>query len=495
MEGLMTEPSPSLETSEPPATPRPAPRRRWLVGANAAVTVLLLAVLLLLVNFLGSRRYVTRDLTPTKITALSPKTKEVLGQLKEPVDIVVFYQTTHRLFELVQDLLEQYEAVSDKVVVSYVDPEQDLAKARQLVQKHQIDLNKDPLNQIIVGSGGRTKFLTEAELAQYDYRMAQRMGRPLLVGFTGEDALTSAILSVSQSTQPVVWFLSGHGEKALEDTGPQGISELKKYLERENMTVRSETLLDKSEIPSSASMLVIAGPARRFAEQELVLLQAFLARGGRLLALIDPSTNTGLDDLLARWGAELGQDVVVDPARQLPFVSSANVFVVSYTEHPIVRHMETLMTLFPLARSVKPAPGDQQMQATELAATSEEGWGETTLTSDTFEKDAKDTPGPVPLAVASERLQPSAARLVVVGDSDFAGNDQLGNVGNLDLVRGAFHWLVGQEQLIGIGPKPIASLKVSVTAAQLSLIFWLSFAILPCLFAGAGIAVWWVRRA
>jgi ABC-type uncharacterized transport system involved in gliding motility auxiliary subunit len=472
-------------------------KRRTLVAANAAVTVIALAVLFILVNYIGSRRYVRTDVTKTRITRLSPKTVQVLRDLNDPVQVAVFYQQSHRLFEFVQDLLDRYAAHTDKLKIEYIDPEQDLARTRQLVQQYQIDLNKDPLNQVIFSAGGRTKFLSDSDVAEFDYSRAQMGGAPTLAAFKGEDAFTSAIINVTQAAQPTVWFVSGHGEKDLEDRGGPGASELGKYLQRENMQVSSQTLLDKAEIPATVNAVVIAGPARRFSDQEVALLQAYLEKGGRVLAMIDPATSTGLDDLLARWGAQLGQDIVIegDPQRRLPFVSPGNLLVVTYTDHPIVRHMEMLITLFPLARSVKAVPGDQGATAKELAVTSESGWGETSIETQPFQRDEQgDNLGPVPIAVAVERTSPAQTRLVVIGDSDFAGNDQLVNVGNLDLILGAFHWLVGQEQLIGIGPKPIASLKLNVTARQLSNVWWACFLGMPVLFGLLGVVMWRWRR-
>ncbi len=468
-------------------------KRHVLANVNLGVTVLLLAALLLLVNFIGSRRFVRVDLTKTKITELSSKTNEGLRHLKDPVRIVVFYQPSHRLYDLVENLLKEYEAQSKQLKIEYVDPEQDLARARQLVQEFEI---KDQINLVVFESSGRHKYLSDAELAEYDYTsMAAGGGAPSLKAFKGEDAFTSAILNVTQSTQPLVWFITGHGEKDVEPGNPQSIAELKKSLERENMTVESVTLLDKKEIPASVAAVLIAGPTRRYTEQELLLLESYLQRGGRLVALIDPLTNPGLDGLLEAWGVEPGMDIVVDPSRQLPFVSAANLFVTTYTQHPIVEQMERLMTLYPLARSVKPIDSRRGAKSTALALTSPEGWGETHVKTQPFQfNEGEDTKGPVPVAVASERPGSPATRLVVIGDSDFVSEGQLTNVGNQDLALGVFQWLVGQEQLIGIGPKPIESIKLTLNATQMRGILWFSLAVVPGLFAALGIAMWWRRR-
>jgi hypothetical protein len=111
----------------------------------------------------------------------------------------------------------------------------------------------------------------------------------------------------------------------------------------------------------------------------------------------------------------------------------------------------------------------------------------------TFDE-GKDVKGPVTIAIATERKSPAVTRLVVIGDSDFVSNGQLSNIGNADLALGALHWLVEQERLIGIGPKPLESIKLQMTATQMSGVFWFSFAGLPCLLGALGALMWWVRR-
>lgn len=471
-------------------------RTRWfrqgLSGLNLAVTLVLLAMLFIFINFISSRRYFRADLTRAKVTALSDKTKQVVGQLQEPLTVIVFYQPNHRLYQLVSDLLDEYEELSPKVKVEYVDPDQDIAKAQQLAKQFQIDRT----NLVVFESGGRHKYLSDTELAEYDYTAMQSGGAPAVQAFTGEEAFTSAILAVTQRVQPVLWMSTGHGEKSLEDAQPPGLADFKRFLERENMRVEAKPLLEQPEVPAEVRAVLIAGPTKKFLEQETALLQAYLDKGGRVLALLDPLTETGLEDLLATWGVSVGRDIVVDPARQLPFVSAANLFVTTYTQHAIVEKMQTFMTLFPLARSVQPAKDlDQSLNVTSLALTSAQGWGETTTTSEEFQfNEGADAKGPVSIAVAVEKRTQPPTRLVVVGDSDFVSNSQLSQVGNLDLALGALHWLTDQEQLIGIRPKPLESYKVTLSASQLNGLFWFSFAVFPCCALVLGTGVWWTRR-
>jgi ABC-type uncharacterized transport system involved in gliding motility auxiliary subunit len=476
--------------------------RTVVSSLNLLTMLFLLGVLFIMVNWVSSRRYIRWDFTKEQITKLSDQTTQALKTLKEPLTVTVFYQPNHRLFDLVSDLLKEYGQVSPQLKVEYIDPEQDIARARQLAEQFQIEA----LNVVVFQSGSRHKHVSDADLADFDYSVMQ-MGaqQPRVSAFKGEEAFTSAIINVTQTTQPLVWFTSGHGEKsvsAIQD--PQGLSELKKYLEQQNIKVEEVAILERSSIPAEVKLVVIAGPKRRFIDSEMALLQTYLEQGGRLLALIDPLTDTGLEAFLERWGIRLGNDIVVDPSRQLPFVSAANLFVTTYTQHPIVEKMQTLMTLYPLSRSVRPveqAPAGLTVQP--LALTSPQGWGETNTGTDVFEQQPEDLAGPVAIATASEKAPPPAntsgstppaARMVVFGDSDFIIDAQLGNVGNKDILLGSVYWLIEQEQLIGISPRTLQSVKLSLTAQELSRLVWFSILAMPLLCGIAGTGVWWLRR-
>ena len=471
---------------------------RVLIPVNFFITLILIWFLFIMVNWISSRRYARWDLTQQQFTTLSDQTRQTLTQLTEPVAVTVFYQPTHQLYDYVRDLLAEYERKSAQVSVEHVDPQQDVARARQLVKRFETDVT-DPsaLNLVIFESGTRHKYLKDADLAEYDYSAVSVTGTPRVAAFSGEEAFTSAIISVTQAEQPLVWFTTGHGEKPLNVTEPTGLGELKETLEERNLQIEEVILLERETIPEEVRLVVIAGPTRRFSEHEVELLGTFLKDGGALLAMIDPLDEPGLEPLLAEWGIALDATVVVDPERRLPFISAANLLVATSTQHPIVEKMQTLITLFPLARSVRATvPLPEGLKVTSLAMTSASGWGETQTDTESFEfNEGIDVAGPVPIAVAAERSDPPRTRLVVVGDSEFVMNGQIDNPGgNRDFVLGAVYWLIEQERLIGIGPKPIEVLELNLTAAQLTGIFWVSLLGLPVLCGLLGAGMWWVRR-
>jgi ABC-type uncharacterized transport system involved in gliding motility auxiliary subunit len=58
--------------------------------------------------------------------------------------------------------------------------------------------------------------------------------------------------------------------------------------------------------------VILAGPVKPLIPHEQDALRAYLARGGRLFAMINPGMDPGLDALLADYRLVLNDDMIVD---------------------------------------------------------------------------------------------------------------------------------------------------------------------------------------
>ncbi len=222
----------------------------------------------------------------------------------------------------------------------------------------------------------------------------------------------------------------------------------------------------------------------------------------------DGSVNqTALQKLVSDWGVTAGNDIVVDQVVRL-FAGPAlglNPMVTSYLPHPITASFDK-QTVFPMTRSLdtttSPKPG---LIVTPLARTSDTSWAETDLVGIFQKQTAKfghgDIKGPVTVAAAVEanldqlKRGKGTARLVVFGDTDFAGNQYIENFFNRDFIMNSIDWLAGQVNAISIRPRTLRASRFSLTIAQFDAVFVLSVLLIPELLLIVGIAVWWERRA
>ncbi len=478
--------------------------RKRIVSTSATLVAVLLAVALtVMVNWLGYRHYVRADWTASNIYSLSAKSLGIVEGLDIPVRVIVFMTPTTPLFEETKELLDRYQAASPEISVEYIDPDREPLKTQQLADEFDVTA----ANTVVFIAGDNKKYVTSDQLAEYDYSQAQYGQPPKLKAFKGEQAFTAAILGVVNPRQPKVCFTTGHGERDLSGTGADGMSQLRDALTKENMTTDTVSLLSGA-VPEGCDTLAIVGPKAPFTDAEKSAISAYLDGGGRVIALLDPvlggrSRPSGLKDLLAAHGAQLQDDLVVDPSRRLPFFDLSAVYASDFKPHPVTEGLEGLAVLLPVARSVKAEPG-QGMTATPLVTTSADGWGETDLAGilagTPIDKDDADIPGPVTLAVAAQAETGDEAkpengwRLVVVGDSDFVSNGQLVNAGNLNLATNAFNWLAQREQALGIAPREPEQVQLFLSASQMRTVNLVALLLLPGLAVMLGVVAWWRRR-
>ena len=476
-------------------------RRRLAFGVNTALSLLLATVVFGMVNYLSYRHYKRTDWSKSGYYTLSDKTTSLLASLSNEIDVVVFFQPDHEVFEDVDNLLKEYEAATPMLRVERIDPNRDPGRAEQLAARFDV---KD-MNVVVFDYRGRSKFINASEILEMDYSEMLQGGEPKRKGFKGEQAFSSAILNVTQERKPVVYFLRGHGERDLENRDPYaGFSTLKQYIVRENVDVRTVAIGEVSAIPADADAVVIAGPSRRYAQVELDILLDYLDAEGRLLVMLDASTDTGIEIVLKDWGISVGSDVIIDPTRT---ISGIDLFVNEYGGHPVTRGLGGITCLFYLPRSVAPLAGGtgadraDKPQVTPLCWSSEGSWAESDIEQKPMRFDAdRDEKGPMPIAVASERgpvaeldvdIRPT--RLVVFGDSDFVSNSPMTG-GNFDLFLGALNWLLERESLLAISPKPPDEARLLMDATQLNMLFWVVVLGLPGIVGSLGILMWLKRR-
>ncbi len=375
--------------------------RYTISGLTAVVLVIALTVM---VNWLSARRWVRADWTTTQIYTLSEKSENLLADLSDEVNVVVFMTPATSLFDQASELLERYQAASDKITVEFIDPEKEPLRTRQLAEQFGVQV----ADTVVFAYGDRTKYVTSDQMADMDYSGMQYGQAPTMRAFKGEEQFTSAILSLVAPDVPKVYFVTGHGEAALAGTGDRSLRVLEETLKRDNMET-ADTTLFSGEVPPDADVLAIVGPTMGYTEVEIDALNTFVEGGGRLLVALDPLLSAGgsmnqtnLEAFLADRGVTVHDDLVLDPSRKLPFYDLSAVYLEDFPAHSVTEGLEGFAVLFTLARSLS-ADGEG---ATVLVRTSDEGWGETNLgmllRGEPVAADEADNPGPAAVGVAVE---------------------------------------------------------------------------------------------
>jgi ABC-type uncharacterized transport system involved in gliding motility auxiliary subunit len=463
--------------------------RQARFGSLAIASVVIVLAILTAINFLANRHNKRWDLTAAQQYTLSDQTKKVVQGLTKPVNVTVFARTED--FDRFRSRLDEYTYLSKQLKVEYIDPE----KRPSMAEK----LKESTLGTIVMEYEGRVQRVTSEQ----------------------EQDITNGLIKVLQSTQPKVLFVQGHGERDIAGSAGDGYSGISEELKGDNFTTESIVLLQQ-EIPADASVVVVAGPKSDLLEPEIARLKAYLAKGGKLLVMVDPPQNaeapplTNLLAFLKEWSVDVGTNAVLDPLSQLRGTQADVPVAAQYPYHAITNTFR-MLTAYPYSRSVRPAENlPTGRTATTFVQSGRNSWAETDLKRLTTKGEAEpnfengDVQGPISLAVAvnapvdapappagdkpDENQNKPESRLVVVGDSDFAANNFAGMGGNRDMFLNMVNWLAQQENLIAVRPRDPADRRISLTAGQDRMITWFTMVILPGLIFFAGIQTWWRRR-
>ena len=482
--------------------------RRLASRLNVGTALLLAALVLGMLNYVAYRYLDVRwDVSSRGYYRLSDKTRSLLRSINGTVHVAALFQRGSPHFDDVRNLLREYEyeaaaAKSVKLDIEFVDPDRDLARARELARKYDVS---EP-NVVIFDLDGRRKYVAAADLVDYEVTLEKDRAYKRMTGFKGEQAFSSAIQSVVEATTPTVCFLMGHGEHDIDDSSQQsGYSKLARALRRDNIDVLQILLAQYRGVPTNCSALIVAGPTRSFSQAEVDMLSEYLNKNGRVLFMLDAATATGLDKLLETWGVRVGSDVVVGLT-----LTGRELVVANYGNHPVTRLLHKVTTMFYTPRSVEPAwsedsaaRGDKP-RVSVLALSTKAGWAEADLAQNPPRFDPEtDRRGPIAIAVACEkglrsdiRVEVKPTRLVVVGDSAFVSNGALasGIGGNIDFFLSAVNWLIEREALMAIAPRTPGELHLDMNRQQLTVAALVMVAAAPALAVIVGFLVWLRRR-
>jgi ABC-type uncharacterized transport system involved in gliding motility auxiliary subunit len=461
-------------------------RRSARFGINSAASVVFFIGILAFVNYLGAQHVKRVDTTSGRIYSLSDESTKVAQQINQDLHIRAFYPGGE--YAPAKDVFELFKARNNKISYEFIDPDKQpgVAQRYQVTQygEFQNPMTGDAFRYgtVILEMGGKTERIEKQSEALH------------------EEDITNALLKLVKGEKKTIYFTQGHGEKSIDDTERSGYSTAKAGLEKENYVVKTANLVEQAKVPEDASVLVMAGPKTDPFPNEMDSIDGFLNKGGSVFVMLDPPPAPSLSDFMKKWSVDVGNNIVLDanPLGQLFGTGPEVPLVTNYGSHKITSGMKGVMTFFPLARSITAAMNPPAgLNVETLFSSSQRSWGETNIKSGEAKFDeGTDLKGPVSMAVAvtKDLGNSKKARMVVVGDSDFASNSIYGQQGNGNLFVNTVSWLAQDESFISIRPKNPDDRRLTMTEAQGRLWSYVMLLLLPAGVLIAGISVWTKRR-
>jgi gliding-associated putative ABC transporter substrate-binding component GldG len=516
-------------------------RARRLLKLNRIAQTALLAGVLVAANVVAQRWFARWDLTQRKEYTLSPATRKILAGLEDQVVVNAYFSRRlppylAHLRSQVQDVLEEYRAFSHgNLDLEFIDPGTDVATEQRMralgIPKLQLEvLERDQfqLSNVYLGlvmlHGGRQEVLP-------------------VIQDTGnlEYELTAALLRLTSPQKKAVGWIGAPAADPRERQADPLRRELSQLYD-----LRELQAAGLASVPDDVATLVVAGP-RDLDEKARFAIDQFVMRGGRAVFLVDHfeipegsleavPLESGVHDLLERYGVKVARDVIGEPRLNAPaaFSSGFMQFRIAYPwwvrvpgaaldrEQPVTARLEDLV--LPWASSVEPvAPLPGGVKATVLAKASpeafavtgsydfspqprgREGAGQKTpagrrplavLLTGTFPSLWRDKPAPAGAPAGRVRGESAETSILVVGTSRLAQPEFLRQFPeNGAFFLNAIDWMTLGPDLIGIRSRVAEERLLSpVSERAKSAIRFFNVVAIPLLVAFIGIVRLNARR-
>jgi len=448
-------------------------KTRLQLRLQSTLFVVLFIALIALLGWLSTQFKFTIDLTANHSNSLSRPTLRLLKNLAQDVQISAFISPANRQKEILDKLFQRYVDQQPKIHYQSINPDLAPDKLREF------NIQQD--GAVVIESKGR---------------------RETLNGVT-ESSVTNAIARLMRQTQSFVVFLQGHGERDPFGVANFDDQQFASRLGKKGFQIQTLNLTQTTAIPDNTNVLVIADAKSSLLPGEMKLIEQYLAGGGNLLWLNEPSDDNPLATLAERFDIEFLPGVIVDPSTQLLGLDRVDyALAADYPRHAITTGISSV-TLYPTAQALD-FLGDKTSEwlAEPIVQSHDRTWNETGPLAGEIKRgdNPGEQAGPLTIIYALSRSvqhddgKLQTQRIVISGDSDFLSNRFFGNGDNLNLGLNMLNWLSHDDDLIAVTPSSAIDTRLNLSEHQQIFIAVLFVLILPLLLLVSGIRIWLVRR-
>ena len=439
----------------------------------------LFALLLLLgagaIGYLGTRYAHVSDWSFSGRSSLSVPSRAILAKLDGPVDIVSYANPQGDRRQILAAFVQRYQRVRPDISLSFVDPQLDPAKMREL------GITVD--GTLILHYKGR------------EQRLADELS---------ESNLTNALERLIRGNDRIVAFVTGDGERRADGHANADLGSFMTQLEGRGMRAVPLNFAQVTAVPEHTDMVVLASPSLALPPGAVQALVDYVQNGGNLLWLTEPSNDDlGLNPLAAALGVRVLPGVLVDGSGAALGQHDPRLIALGdYPPHAITRGF-TMTTLFPQVSAL--AQVTQGGWAVKpFLRSSAQSWTEFHPIDNSkpsnihFDAGAGELKGPLDFGFALNRLSPSPdkseQRIVVIGDGDFLSNAFLGQSGNRALGERIFNWLLGDDKLVNLPARGTHPQLLQMSQTEFNTVFYSFLIALPLLLLLIGGLIVWRRR-
>lgn len=521
-----------MPEADPPTQNTTRPVRRVGRSINVFIQVVCFVIAVVAANYLSCARHQRYDLTERKSFTLSDTTEQFLESdavqgREAPLKVLAVIRRTSPHYTRVYNLLEEYQRVGGgKVELEVIDPILQTDRTLEIENTYRQPYTEDMI--IVDGrpaepgapaespdgttANGKPKPTTRQKLSAH-VRTQRVSGlylqdkRGNITAWQDEDIITSSIIGAIEGQPRRIYFAADKVSLEAPEGEDPPWQNLAAMLWQQNILLTPLRLAETDKIPEDAEGFALIGTQYDLNDSEIKTLSAFWGRPkSSLLITIDPKADTpNLKVFLRNYGITPRKDRVMT-VRDGQAISTVQALFTRGSE--ITESLGGKSTIFEGATSsLEVMENDdslinRRIRPLSLVRAVDGYWGETRYDKDgvAFNKE-EDYAAPVYIAAAvlrgnatSDDTAGLVSKMVVVANTDFLSTGKT-RPEQADLVKSSVNWLVGRDDLIGIGPKKLHRHKITLLDAHDAFISQLILIYLPLASLLTAMIVWNMRRA
>ncbi len=318
--------------------------KKFKYGTIAMITVAIVLAIVVVLNIMMSmitEKYPVKfDLTQDKRYELSQESIDFLNTLDSKVEIAVtltedelnsggyVFTDTYRKIptEIIPQFLDKYKMYADDINIRYIDIEKNPDEISKYTKLYEGTISAQ---QVIVCSGDRIKVISFGSLfSQSNSQYASENDTGVI--FTGESAITSAIMSVTDANPINAGMIYKMNNQAVfSQSSYNSIIQFYSLLSNNGYNMKDVDIATDDISPEDYDLLIIAAPEIDFTEDAISKLEDFLYNNGNYqkniiyISSIVKSDTPNLNEFLEKWKIKIEDSLVFDDENS-QYVSTAS---------------------------------------------------------------------------------------------------------------------------------------------------------------------------
>ncbi|GAA5494902.1 hypothetical protein Rhal01_01067 [Rubritalea halochordaticola] len=528
--------APDEDTSlveETPSNGKVRSINRLGIGTMAVLQIIFAFSSVILLNYLSCTKHQRYDLSQHKDYSLSSRSQtylasEEVSARSTPVKMVALIKQQSPYYLRLRAQLENYKRfANDHLDLEFVDPIRDPQRAQEASTTYQRNLTEE---MIIIDARTETQLEERSEeesridLATHVRTVPvkslfieemDRYNHSYISTWRDEDLLTTYLVSAIEGKPRKFYFVVDKSQIDDKAEGTPAWKTFQQLLLMQNIQLAPLQISTTQSIPQDAEGLAIIGPSFDFDEREIKTLSEYWDReSSAIFITLDPEAKlNNLKRFLREYGITPQDNRVISVSGNQTLTATRAIF----NQGPTVnKDLAFQATQFDgSTSSLEVASNDDRLNIRNitpfpLIQAAEGWWGETRYTEPNPTFDPKEDLGtpkgapsetPVPVAAAvlrglenNDRTINLTSRMVVIGNTDYLKPNNMREE-LTHFTNSSLNWLVGRENLIGIGPKPVTNQKVTVQSAHKSFIDQLVLVFMPLFALMIALVLWNSRRS